>query len=59
MTPLEVIGLLSVLYFGCHIALKLAKFVYYNCVKCSMNKDVLVKQRGKWAGELIFKNIIL
>ncbi|EEB18667.1 steroid dehydrogenase, putative [Pediculus humanus corporis] len=49
MTPLEVIGLLSVLYFGCHIALKLATFVYYNCVKCSMNKDVLVKQRGKWA----------
>ncbi|KAK6620166.1 hypothetical protein RUM43_011759 [Polyplax serrata] len=49
MTPLEIIGLLSLIYFGIRLAFKATKCAYRVCIKGPLRSDILTKQKGRWA----------
>lgn len=49
MNALEIIGILSLVYFGLRAALQSAKCIYLYCVKAQMRKDAVIKQKGRWA----------
>ncbi|KAL0267740.1 UNVERIFIED_CONTAM: hypothetical protein PYX00_009923 [Menopon gallinae] len=49
MNALEIIGIVSLCYFGFKIALQASKCIYNYCVKGQMRRNALVKEKGRWA----------
>lgn len=49
MNALEIIGVLSLCYFGIKAAIQATRCIYLYCIKAQLRKDAIVKQKGRWA----------